>query len=156
MRNVMMKVVMLAVLCLLCVHLLALGGCSQSRQAKLERKGEAVRASLIKERNRVLAMPAGTADRAGRLAHLEGLHNTLSAANVGLGTVPLLLQGSQQDVAFDVIEEVYATIEWNTPLAPGDAMRPMPAAFANNTLNLSPGSGVRGPTLHSPPLVAPK
>jgi hypothetical protein len=105
-------------------------------------------------------MPAGTGDRAGRLAHLEGLHNTLSAANVGLGTVPVLLQGSQQDVAYDVIEEVFATIEWNTPLGPGDAVKPLPAGFANNALKLTgaQGGGALGGQggMRTPPLIAPK
>jgi hypothetical protein len=120
---------------------LVAAGCEQSRQAKLEKRGEAVRASLVKERDRVLALPSTSPERAGRLAHLEGLHHTLSAANIGLGTMPVFLDEQQRGVGYDVIEEVFATIEWNTPLGPGDAMRPLPAGFANNTLRLDGGAG---------------
>lgn len=124
-----------ALLCLLVAVLFmssSLGGCAQSRQAKLKQRGESVRASLLSERDRVAKLPTADSERAARLGHLQGLHNTLSAANVGLGIVPMFTAEAQRAIAYDVIEEVYATIEWNTPLGPADPKRAMPAVFAGN------------------------
>jgi hypothetical protein len=143
-------------LCVVCSS-----GCAVSREQQLRKRGESVRAGLIKERNRVAALPSTEPERSPRLAHLEGLHTTLSAANVGVGAVGMFSSQAQRDLAYDVIEEVYATIEWNTPLGPADAKRALPAGFAGNRFMLDSASGsspARAPgsqpgVMTSPPLV---
>lgn len=115
--------------------LMLLGGCAASRVDQLHRKADRVEASLKGEQRRILSLD--TADRAQRLDHLSSLRATLSAANVGLGAVPHLVEPSQRDVAYDVLEEVYDTIEWNIPLGPGDRQRPLPSRFSNGVLKLN-------------------
>ncbi len=115
--------------------LMVLGGCAASRVDQLHRKADRVEASLKGEQRRVLALTS--ADRAQRLDHLNSLRTTLSAANVGLGAVPHLVEPDKRDVAYDVLEEVYDTIEWNIPLGPGDPQRPLPSRFSNGVLKLN-------------------
>lgn len=122
-------------------------GCATSRLDQLHRKADRVGASLKKEQTRVLTL--NTADRADRLDHLNGLRAALSAANVGLGAAPHVVDADKLDVAYDVIEEVYDTIEWNIPLGPSDAKRALPAQFSNGVLNLN-AIGARAPA-PSPP-----
>jgi len=108
-----------------------------TREQKLERQADRVEGSLVKERDRVLAMPVDDGGRGPRLDHLSGLRTTLSAANVARGLVPHLLDVSQRDVAYDVLEEVYSTIDWNIPLDPRtQASRPLPAGFSGGVLHL--------------------
>lgn len=116
------------------VSLAVLAGCTMSRVEQLERKSDRVAASLKSEQTRVLALNA--ADRTQRLDHLNMLRATLSAANVGLGAVPHFTQPAERDIAYDVIEEVYDTIEWNIPLGPGDPQRPLPSQFSGGVLKL--------------------
>jgi hypothetical protein len=115
----------------------ALGACSTGRLAKLERKADRVESSLLAERKRVLTMAPADPGRAARLDHLSQLRGSLSAANVARGTVPYLIQEPQRPIAYDVLEEVYSTIEWNIPLGPNDpARKMMPTQFSGNTLML--------------------
>lgn len=111
----------------------AIGGCSVSRLDRLHRKGDRVESSLKAEQGRVVALPPSSADRAARLQHLTGLRQQLSAANVGLGATRFIPE-DQRETAYDVVEEVYDTIEWNIPLGPGDMPRAMPAQFDGSTL----------------------
>jgi hypothetical protein len=140
--------------CLARVLLIALAGllsasCATSRLAQLEKTARGVESHLIKERGRVLAMPAGDATRPVRLDHLTQLRATLSAANIGLGTVPYLLEEAQRPMAYDVLEEVYATIDWNIPLGPDQPKKQLPAQFMGNTLNLN-GSRAGSPITPMP------
>lgn len=116
------------------ITVLMLTGCATSRIDQLHRKADKVESNLKAEQKRVLAMNA--ADQSARLDHLTGLRATLSAANVGLGAVPHLVDVSQRDVAYDVIEEVYDTIDWNIPMGPSDAKRALPAQFQSGVLRL--------------------
>lgn len=113
----------------------ALAGCATGRLAKLERKSERVASQLKAEQRRVVA--SGDANRQARLDHLTQLRATLSAANVGRGIVPHAIPPEQRGVAYDVLEEVYDTIEWNIPLGPGDAnLRALPSQFQGGVLKL--------------------
>jgi hypothetical protein len=112
-------------------------GCAMSPQAKLEARSESVASLLKREQAKAVALPAGDSVRAAKLSHLTGLHTTMSAANVGLATVPYLLDESQRPTAYSVLREVYETIEWNVPLMPGDTtMKMLPAEFAGGALRL--------------------
>jgi len=113
---------------------LALGGCATSRVDQLHRRADEVKAELMSEQRKALALSA--TERSQRLDHLSSLRATLSAANVGLGAVPHLVEPGKRDIAYDVLEEVYDTIEWNIPLGPGDMLRPLPSEFSGGTLNL--------------------
>lgn len=116
---------------------LGMGGCAMTRAQKLERQADRVEASLKKERDRVLMLPDDDGSRVPRMEHLSGLRTTLSAANVARGLVPHLVEAREQDVAYDILEEVYSTIDWNIPLDPRtQASRPLPAGFSGGVLNL--------------------
>lgn len=110
-------------------------GCATSRVDQLHRKADRVEAELKSEQKKVLAMSPG--DRAARLDRLTQLRATLSAANIGLGSVPHLVEPGKRDLAYDVLDEVYNTIEWNIPLGPGDPQRPLPAQFSGGVLKLN-------------------
>ncbi len=113
-----------------------LTGCAASREELLERKAEKVEGSLLKEQRRVLSLPATDPDRSLRLDRLSELRITLSAANVGRGAVPYVIEKDKRELAWDVLDEVYATIEWNIPLGPADRARPLPSGFTGGRLNL--------------------
>lgn len=114
-----------------------LAACSTGRLAKLERKADRIEASLRAEQKRVLSMGPGEPGRAARMDYLSQLRGTLSAANVALGTVPYVIEEPQRPIAYDVIEEVYSTIEWNIPLGPNDpAKKQLPSQFSGNALRL--------------------
>ncbi|MBY0111753.1 MAG: hypothetical protein K2Y21_02940 [Phycisphaerales bacterium] len=113
---------------------LLLTGCA-SRYDQLRSKSARVESSLLSERTKVVATE--TADRQARLSHLSELRATLSAANVGLGATRFIPK-EQRDVAFDILDEVYGTIEWNIPLGPTDQKRPLPSTFnSDGTLRLT-------------------
>lgn len=127
-------------LLLTCVALaITLVGCSQSREAQLRAKSERVAAQLQGEQRRVLSL-AGDPSRQSRLDHLTQLRATLSAANIGLGTVPYVLEEPERPMAYDVLDEVYETIAWNIPLGPGEPKKPLPEAFRGGSLQLAPGT----------------
>jgi hypothetical protein len=113
-----------------------LGGCAVSRSDQLHRKADRVGSALEKERDRVVAMSEGSADRSGRIQHLTTLRNQLSAANVGLGTVRLL-PPETRDTAYDVLDQAYDTIKWNIPLGPADPKRALPLQFSDGVLRLN-------------------
>lgn len=115
---------------------IALGvvGCSVSREAMLRQKSERVDSELRAEQSRVLRLPTEDGARAARLSHLNELHTTLSAANVALGTVSDYVPSRYRGTAYDVLDEVYGTIEWNIPLGPTDVARPLPRQFQGGVL----------------------
>ncbi len=114
-----------------------LAGCSTSPLARLERKADRIEGSLMSEKKRVLSMSAGEPGRAARLDYLSQLRGTLSAANVARATVPYVVEEAQRPIAYNVLDEVYSTIEWNIPLGPNDpARKMMPSSFSGNTLRL--------------------
>jgi hypothetical protein len=111
-----------------------LTGCA-SRYDQLRTKSGRVESALIAERTKVSATDA--TDRSARLSHLSDLRATLSAANVGLGATRYIPK-EQREVAYDILDEVYGTIEWNIPLGPTDKKKPLPSSFApDGTLRLS-------------------
>ncbi len=110
-------------------------GCQTSRLDKLRSKSDKVESSLKKERNRVLT--AKPQDSNGRIAHLSSLHNTKSMADIALAAVPLVIPSDQRDVAYDVLDEAYDTIDWNIPLGPSDPKRAMPAQLQGSLLRLN-------------------
>lgn len=124
-----------------------LGGCAMSREAQLERKADEVEASLKSEQGKVLA--SSMSDKPVRLDYLTSLRNQLSLANVARGAVPYTVPEDKRPLAWDILDEVYGTLEWNIPLAPSQA-RPMPAAFANGALNLNAAT----PPTGAPPGIA--
>ena len=103
-----------------------------------------VGANLRAEQHVALSNSATTAEeRQQRLEHLTSLRYVLSSANIALGTVPRVVDRAQRPLVYDVLEEVYSTIDWNIPLGAGDAMRPLPMGFAPATgLDLSVVEGV--------------
>ncbi|MBL8745614.1 MAG: hypothetical protein JNK58_04565 [Phycisphaerae bacterium] len=115
---------------------LALGGCAFTRHDQLRQQSTRVETRLKKEQSRVLSLAREDAERAARLDHLTELRWTLSAANIGLAAVPRLVPIDKRDLAYDVLEETYDTIDWNIPLGPADHARPLPARFNAGTLNL--------------------
>ena len=113
----------------------SLGGCQVTRLQKLHAKSDKVERNLVKERDRVLKTDKSD-ERQPRLAHLSSLHGTLSLTNVALGTIPLIVPADQRDVAYDVIDEAYDTIDLNIPLGPNDAKKPMPMQLQGSALRL--------------------
>jgi hypothetical protein len=111
------------------------GGCQTSRLDQLRSKADKVDGSLKKERNRVLA--SSQADRDARLSRLSGLYTTKSMTDIALAAVPLVIEEPQRDMAYDVLEEAYDTIDWNIPLGPNDPQRPMPTKLQGSTLRLN-------------------
>lgn len=113
---------------------LLLTGCA-SRYDQLRAKADRVESSLVAERDRQSTSDA--ADRSARLSHLSELRATLSAANVGLGATRFIPK-EQRDVAYDILDEVYGTIQWNIPLGPSDKKKPLPSSFnSDGTLRLT-------------------
>lgn len=111
-----------------------LTGCA-SRYDQLRAKSGRVESALVAERTKVAA--AESPDRSARLSHLSDLRATLSAANVGLGATRYI-PSEQRDVAYDILDEVFGTIEWNIPLGPSDKKKPLPSSFnADGTLRLT-------------------
>jgi hypothetical protein len=115
---------------------LTIAGCATSRLDQLRDKADRVESHLLKERDRIARLPSGDPERSPRLDHLTTLRTTLSAANIGLGTVPHFVPHDKRDLAYDVIDEAYDTIDWNIPLGPNDPKKPLPFRFQNGTLNL--------------------
>lgn len=125
---------LVAVVCLAALPLL--GGCALSRYEQLQRKSDKVESALKSEQKRVLNLNADPT-RQARLDHLSDLRLSLSATDIGLSTVKYAVPAEEQNLAYDVIEQVYDTIDWNIPLGPDQAKRPMPAQFSNGKLNLN-------------------
>lgn len=137
----------LAALCtLLALSLINAGGCAFTRQQQLEARAETINGKLVAERSRVLALPAADAERPVRIDHLTNLKLTLSAANIALGSVPRVVPEDQRPLAYDILQEVYGTIDWNIPLGPGDAKKPLPAGWVGNSLQLAPTTQPRSTT----------
>ena len=106
-----------------------LTGCAMSRADKLEAKSERVEKALLTEQRRIIETQ--DAERQARLDHLTQLRALLSAANISLGVVP-----HKRDIAYDVLDEAYDTIQWNIPLGPRDQKRGLPRGFENGMLKL--------------------
>lgn len=123
--------------CVLMSLLIGLSGCSQTRAQKLASKADDVSDALVAERDRVLELAPG-AERSDRLDHLKSLQMQLRAANISRAAAPRLLEADQVDMAYDVLEEVYGTIDWNIPLGASDpSAKSLPAAFGATGLNFS-------------------
>lgn len=131
------------------VAAMLLGGCAASRYDQLRARSREVGQLLATEQRAALSETAG-APRQQRLDHLTGLHYTQSAADIALGSVRHVVPDEQHDLAYDVLDEVYDTIEWNIPLTPGEALRPLPAAFSGNALDLSALGAQHNPVLVQP------
>lgn len=113
-----------------------LAGCATSRYDQLRSRSEKVEKKLMAEQALAVSLPQGDIVRSQRMDHLTQLKYTLSAANVGLGTVRHALPEEQRDLGYDVMEEVYSTIEWNIPLGTNEPQKPLPTEFSNGVLNL--------------------
>jgi hypothetical protein len=122
---------------LVLVGVCALGGCATNRRDMLRDKADDVGSRLKAEQQRVVAMDQMDPTRAARLDHLTQLRASLSAANVALGAVPRFFKDTEQQTAFDVLEEVYDTIDWNIPLGPGEQPRKVPSQFSTGVLKLN-------------------
>lgn len=107
-----------------------------NRRDQLRDKSERIARKLGEEQQRVVAMDQLESTRAARLDHLTQLRASLSAANIALGAVPRFLRDAEQQTAFDVLDEVYNTIDWNIPLGPSEPRRPMPREFSTGVLKL--------------------
>jgi hypothetical protein len=116
----------------------SLSGCAQSRFEQLRSKANRVESALLKERTRVTSLSSTDPSRQARIDRLTNLRGTLSAANIGLGTVPIIIPPEQREIAYSVLEEAYGTIEWNIPLDPGQPMKPLPSQFQGGVLKLNP------------------
>lgn len=114
-----------------------LGGCALSRADQLAHQSDRVESHLVKERDRVMA--SRTPDSHQRLDYLSNLRTQLSLADAARKLAPRLLQDpAQVDSAYDILEEVYSTIDWNIPLSPTDASRrAMPDLFGAGGLDFS-------------------
>lgn len=113
-------------------------GCAKSKLEMVRDKSDSVESTLKKEQKRVLALGPDAADRRARLNHLNEMQYSLRAANVGLAAIPWMPFDTEQDrdLALDVMDEVYDTIDWNIPLGPDDPKRPFPAQWSGNSLKL--------------------
>jgi hypothetical protein len=107
----------------------ALPACTLSRADGLARQSDRVESGLLKERTRVTSLNSSDPARTERLGHLSSLRTQLTLADLARKGAPRLLQGPDVDIAYDVLEEVYSTIEWNIPLGPGEPLRPLPSEF---------------------------
>ncbi|HRJ50301.1 MAG: hypothetical protein KF787_11805 [Phycisphaeraceae bacterium] len=113
-----------------------LAGCSVSREQRLRDRSVRISDTLSRERQRILESDVASDVRASRLDHFNSLKASLTAVNLALGSVNRLpVHG--RDMAYDVIEVAYDTIEWNIPLGPGDRPRPMPDGLADGKLRLT-------------------
>lgn len=115
------------------------GGCALSRADQLARQSDKVESRLLRERDRVMRMGPEAPDAAERLDHLSDLRTQLTFADAARKLAPRLLQDpAQVDAAFDLLEEVYSTIDWNIPLSPRDAgWRAMPSVFGPQGFDFS-------------------
>ncbi len=115
-----------------------LAGCSKSRLEMVRDKADSVESSLKSEQKRVLKLGPQDTTRRARLEHLNEMQYSLRAANIGLAAIPWMPFNSEQDrdLALDVMDEVYDTIDWNIPLGPDDPKRPYPAQWSGNALKL--------------------
>lgn len=107
-------------------------GCAMSRQAQLERRADRLEDDLKSAQAKALAT---TPPDRTKLDHLTSIRSQLSLANVARGAVPYTVPEDQQPIAWDILDEVYGTPEWNLPL-PASQARPLPAGFAGGKLNL--------------------
>lgn len=115
---------------------LNMAGCSVSREQRLRDRSSHISDTLSRERQRILESDVSSDVRASHLDHFNTLKASLTAVNLALGSVNRLpAQG--RDMAYDVIEVAYDTIEWNIPLGPGDRPRPMPEGLADGKLRLT-------------------
>ncbi len=120
-----------------CSLVVALAGCATSRYDQLLSKAGRVESDLKKEQKKVLALEASDPARASKLDHLTSLRAQLSAANVGLSTVRHALPDDKKDIGYDVLDQVYDTIDWNIPLGPNDkGLKAMPRSFSSGVLRL--------------------
>lgn len=128
----------LGLLLLVCTAL-PLTGCTLSRAEQLARQSDRVETKLLRERDRVTAAAASSPDAGARLSHLTDLRTQLTVADAARKLAPRLLQEPDQiDAAYDVLEEVYSTIDWNIPLLPGDRSRKtLPSVFGPSGLDFS-------------------
>lgn len=110
-------------------------GCSVSRRDKLESKSERVEKALLIEQQKAVSL-SDQAGRRAKLDHLTQLRGLLSAANISLGVIPYAMEEAERDIAYDVLDEAYDTIQWNIPLGPGESMRPLPKGFEGGVLNV--------------------
>lgn len=118
--------------------LLGVGGCEVTRYGQLTKKADRVESDLKKEQAKALTLTPGDPARAAKLEHLTSLRNQLSAANVGLSAVKYVVPPEQRNVGYDVIEQVYDTIDWNIPLSASDpGKKMMPSQFSDGVLKLS-------------------
>ncbi len=120
--------------------LLFSGGCALSRADKLERKADKIESRLVQERDEALSVRAADAGAySTKMNHLTTLRSTLSIANGALAAVPYVFKGPEENLAYDVLDEVYGTIDWNIPLLPNDpGIKVLPKEFSGGRINLSP------------------
>lgn len=113
-----------------------ISGCGQSRAAQLRDVAAGIERRLTSERDVTFASMGDKGARSEKISHLTTLRTALSVANVSLVAVPIVLpETGQRDVAYGVLQEVYATIDWNIPIVDQSGQRMLPALF-------SPGSGL--------------
>ena len=125
-------------LVLACAALLG-AGCATSHVDQLHSRAERIETSLRREQAKVLEGRYPAESRQQRLDHLTELRASLSAANVGLGAVRFLPE-QDREAGYDVLDEVYGTIEWNIPLSPSETPRSLPPQFTGGQLRLQEGS----------------
>ncbi|HLO42426.1 MAG TPA: hypothetical protein VK176_15495 [Phycisphaerales bacterium] len=122
------RTVVLSAMCML-------GACAVSREDRLRAKADRIGDKLTDEREQVIEKAEFAEARDQQLAHLTTLRTTLSAVNIGLGSTRYLPE-QDRELAYDVIEEAYDTIEWNIPYVSLGMQKPMPAQFQNGVLRL--------------------
>jgi hypothetical protein len=141
---------------ILAAVLIPLAGCAVSREDQLRRTADRLESKLGAEQARVLALPPTDAERAARLDNLTGLRSTLSGAKISVGAVSGFVPEQYRGMAYDTIDEVFSTIDWNIPLGPGDQKRGLPNAFSASGLNYAAFGGATRPATPSgisPPVV---
>jgi hypothetical protein len=120
------------------VAICSMGGCSKSKLDMVRDKADTVESNLKGEQKRVLKLRPDVADRRARLDHLNEMQFSLRAANIGLAAIPWMPFEAEKDreLALDVMDEVYDTIDWNIPLGPDDPKRAFPTQWTGNALKL--------------------
>jgi len=113
---------------------LPLASCALSRQDELKQMSQRVEDRLYEEQRRVLQLPPTDAERAGRIEHLNKLRYSLSAANVGLSSIPRVVPPDFRDIAYDTVEEAYGAINWSIPLGPYEPRPTLPVQFDFSSL----------------------
>lgn len=109
-------------------------GCAMTREGQLREKGAEVESRLSAQRDKVLAMPADDGTRRAELDRLTDLRSQLTAANLGI-TAAQFVPEDKRNAAYDVVEQMYDTIEWNIPIPPGGQSRPLPKEYSGGKLN---------------------